>query len=204
MRVFVPKDEEEFVREKRRAAHHEQAEATDGAEDCGILPAQFPLLLAARECRNENIREQIVDYDKNHRQPAKRADFRDRAGLAGEETDQENRDLSLKTKKDRVGCLIPNETVNGAAIVRIFTRVEVDNTGGISTQHEILQRNRDGADSDGHGGIKKDEHDRDEKKKPGERPGEIDELNLASRPTADAERRKVRRRKTAASNRKAE
>ena len=71
------------------------------ADDGGILPAQFPLLLTARKRGNENVGEKIVDHDKDHGQPAERADFRDRTGLTREKTDEKNGDLSLETKKDR-------------------------------------------------------------------------------------------------------
>src|SRR5207249_11873358 len=131
---------------------------------CCVLPAKFVRVLTAGKGRNENVRKKIIDHEKNHGQTAERADFRDRTRVMTEEADQKNRDLSLKAKEDRIRRLVANKPKHCVSVFRVVGCVQVDHTGDISAQHEILNKDREGADCDSYSGIEEKEHQGNQEK----------------------------------------
>ena len=72
-----------------------------------------------------------------------------------EEADQENRDLSLKTKEDGVGRLVLNEPNHRLAIIGVLQRVEIDDAGDVFVQEDILQKEHCRTNQDGDARIQK-------------------------------------------------
>ncbi len=175
--VFAAKNKEKLVRKNFRAAQNKQTERAYGANDCRIKPAQFPCALAASECRDENVGKKITEHRKNHRQSPERAHFSDRARAAGEKADEKNRDLSLQTIENSIGGEFSNKTKHGGAILGVFGRAQIDDTSHVLSEHGVLQEQRRRGDGDGHAGIEKKIHERDQNEESRDRAGEIDALD---------------------------
>ena len=135
MRIPVSEDKKKFVRQKSRAAEDEQTETRHAADDSGVEPAQFPRLLAAGKGGRENVRDQIAENGKDHGEPAERPDLRHRSRAMAKDRDQQDRDLALQTKENRVRRLVANEPDHRLAVLGIFLRLQIDDVAGVTTQH---------------------------------------------------------------------
>ena len=157
VRVFVPEHEKELVWENCGSRDHDKAEQANSASDLQIERAQLSPLPTAGERRNENISQQICQYDKDHGEPAERTHLRDRATLTREKADEKNGDLSLETIEDSVGGLAADETEHGFAIVGVLRRAKIDHRCAVTAEHEILRKNYDGRHGDGDASVEKNE-----------------------------------------------
>src|SRR6266513_6439001 len=155
--VFVPEYEKELIRENGGGREYHKAEQSDPTSDLEIERTQLSPLVTAGERGNENISQQICQYDKDHGEPAERADFRDRATLTREKADKENSDLSLETIENSVGSLTANETEHGFAIVGVLRRAKIDHRRAVTAKQEILQKNHDRCHGDGDASVEKTE-----------------------------------------------
>src|SRR5438132_6925610 len=139
--IFVAEYKKELVWENCGGREYHKAEQGDPTSDLEIERAQFPPLLTAGERGNENVSQQICQHDKDHGEPAERADFRDRTTLTRENADEKNGDLSLETIEDSVGGLAANQTEHGFAIVGVLWRAKIDHRRAGTAGRGILRKN---------------------------------------------------------------
>src|ERR1043166_6244116 len=177
MRILGAEDKQKSAREEKRGGNQRKTEGRDGADNGGVLPAKPFRILTACESRAKNVSKQIREDGKHHPKPAQCSDFGDGVNIAAEKTEEKNRDLSLKAKKDGVGCEVTNEALHGAPVFLVFGRVEIDHASHVTAQHPVLKEQRRGTDRDGDGRVQKKIHQRDQDDEPGCGAGEIDGLN---------------------------
>src|SRR3984893_1287748 len=119
----------------------------------------------------------MAEDGKNHRQSPKRAHLGDRARATGKEADEKNRDLSLQTIESSISGEFSYKTKHGVAILSVFRSVQIDDASHVLSKHGVLQEQRRRGDGDGHAGIEKKTHERDENDESRNRSREIDALD---------------------------
>src|ERR1043166_894644 len=148
MSITIAEHHQELMR-KRCCQHNDQtAKRGYAADNADIEESQFLRLMTPRKCRNKYVREEITQNRKDHCQPPKRADFRNRARTVGKDADQKNCYLTLDTIEHRIWCEFADESDKNLLVLRIGRRLQIDNTCDVMPQHQILHEKRDHCDRD--------------------------------------------------------
>src|SRR2546423_2130956 len=177
MGIFVSKNKQELFWKKSCAGKNEQTECGHATNNGSVKQSKPSLFLAASKCGNEDIREQIAEDGKNHRQPAERADFGYRASLLGKEADEENCDLSLKRIENCVRSEMLGQTNDLLSIFGVLWRIEIDHLGCVIAKDYILEKQCRRRDGDRHACIEKEIHQRGKNDEANDPASEIDDLN---------------------------
>src|SRR6267143_4291749 len=153
--VLIPEHEKTLIGENCGGCNHDNAKQANSAGDLEVERAQMSPLLTAGERRNENVRQQICQHDKDHGEAAKRAHFRNRTTLTREKADEENSDLSLDTIEDSIGGLAADEAEHGFSIIGVLRGTKINYRRAVTTEQEILQKNHDRRHGDGDSSVEK-------------------------------------------------
>src|SRR5947209_1712417 len=139
MGVTVAQNEEKLFGKQYSASDHDRAEKNHDTSNSSIEVTQLALLLTTCKSRNENVGQHVHQDGEDHGETSKCSDFRDRRRVTPKKTNQEDRDLTLKTIKERVRGEVLDQPNDLTSIFRVFIGIKIDNFRGVGAQEEILQ-----------------------------------------------------------------